>query len=229
MALPELGLEVNGLLGSGANALASKAVDAAINSAIQQVATAGVSAVITGEFKLNIKDMVANAIKAGTFVAATTAIDNKLFTNAKGVVDVEHLSFQANIQRKVLQASAKSVIYGGDFKENVIAALGDSVAKPAFNYIGHTLKRDLGLNPKALTSKTVITTSHALVGGTIAKLSGGDFSSGAIATAVGHVVGEYAKDKLADAAIKGNISIEDAKTEILALSSAVSGATLLLT
>ena len=38
----------------------------------------------------------------------------------------------------------------------------------------------LGLDANDLSTQALITTSHALVGGTIAELTGGEFSSGAI-------------------------------------------------
>ena len=50
-----------------------------------------------------------------------------------------------------------------------------------------------------VTAQATIPNTHALVGGVFAELKGGDFSSGAIATAAGHVVGEHLKEQaLAD-------------------------------
>ncbi|MBA1421535.1 MAG: hypothetical protein FAF03_12085 [Epsilonproteobacteria bacterium] len=104
---------------------------------------------------------------------------------------------------------------------------------PAFEYVGHTLTSDknggLGLDQNALSTQALITTSHALVGGTIAELSGGEFSSGAVASAVGHVVGEFVGNTLYADYQNGDITLDELQNTTLALSSAVGGATVLLT
>ena len=85
-----------------------------------------------------------------------------------------------------------------------------------FSYIGH--KSSIKDN---LPAKTVV---HALVGGVASKLRGGDFSAGAIATATGHVVGEYVRNNLMKKALNGEISIEELKRQTKAISQIVSGA-----
>ncbi|MBA1421534.1 MAG: DUF637 domain-containing protein, partial [Epsilonproteobacteria bacterium] len=40
----------------------------------------------------------------------------------------DKLDFANNAGREVMQASVSTAIYGGDFKDNVIAAVGDAVA-----------------------------------------------------------------------------------------------------
>ena len=65
---------------------------------------------------------------------------------------------------------------------------------------------------------------HGLVGGALSELSGGDFTSGAIATATSHIVAEHVKDHYYKQAIRGEISVEELKGKVLAISGMVGGA-----
>ncbi|WP_323588156.1 hypothetical protein [Aliarcobacter butzleri] len=71
----------------------------------------------------------------------------------------------------------------------------EKVKNIAFEYIGHELYSPNSPYPQIqeYIPKTAI---HSIVGGALAELAGGDFSQGAIATAVSHNVAEYLKDKL---------------------------------
>ena len=115
-------------------------------------------------------------------------------------------------------------MYGG----NLESILATSVGNVAFDYIGHSVYSNDSQFPQLRDAipKTVI---HSLVGGTLAELAGGDFSQGAINTAVSHSVAEYMDKELLDKTVKGDISKEEAKAYIKAISSVVSSAAVLAT
>jgi len=226
---------ITGAMGAAGS---SVLVQAAVSSVVNQLSTEILTAVITGEsLNIDLGSLVTNAVKSAVFAGVTNAIDTEMFggvkdaVNDEGVFNPDKLNYTQKAVRNISHASVSTLVYGGDFKQNVINAVGESVAAPAFNYIGHTLTGTDGLklDKNALSTKALITTSHALVGGAVAELSGGEFSSGAVATAVGHVVSEAFSDSyLIDRAL-GRKSAEEIRTELSAIGKAVGGATVILT
>jgi len=235
---------ITGAMGAaGSNVL----VQAAVSSVVNQLSTEILTAVITGEsLNIDLGSLVTNAVKSAVFAGVTDAIDTEMFSDAvndEGVFNPDKLNYTQKAVRNISHASVSTLVYGGDFKQNVINAVGESVAAPAFNYIGHTLTGTDGLklDKNALSTQALITTSHALVGGTIAELTGGEFSSGAVATAVGHVVGEFIKDRALENLDINNLPfdpnnpnsiqqyVNELENETIVIASAVGGATVLLT
>ena len=232
---------------AGTTAAGNAIVSAAVQSVVNQLSTEILTAVITGEsLNIDLGSLVTNAVKSAVFAGVTEAMDTEMFSDAvndEGVFNPDKLNYTQKAVRNISHASVSTLVYGGDFKQNVINAVGESVAAPAFNYIGHTLTGTDGLklDKNALSTKALITTSHALVGGAVAELTGGEFSSGAVATAVGHVVGEFIKDRALENLDIDNLPfdpnnpnsiqsyVDQLENETIAIASAVGGATVLLT
>ena len=110
--------------------------------------------------------------------------------------------------------------YHTDFEDAFKANLISKAGEKSFEFIGHELDKPeyQGMN---LPPKVVL---HGLVGGALSELSGGDFTSGAIATATSHIVAEHVKDHYYKQAIRGEISVEELKGKVLAISGMVGGA-----
>ena len=81
---------------------------------------------------------------------------------------------------------------GTDFEDAFKANLISKAGEKSFEFIGHELDKPeyQGMN---LPPKVVL---HGLVGGALSELSGGDFTSGAIATATSHIVAEHVKEEM---------------------------------
>jgi len=219
---------------AGTTAAGNAIVSAAVQSVVNQLSTEILTAVITGEsLNIDLGSLVTNAVKSAVFAGVTEAMDTEMFSDAvndEGVFNPDKLNYTQKAVRNISHASVSTLVYGGE-----------SVAAPAFNYIGHTLTGTDGLklDKNALSTKALITTTHALVGGTIAELTGGEFSSGAVATAVGHVVAEFIQSSIVDDIKNGNLDIssidtvtnylETQKDTAIAIGKAVGGATVLLT
>ncbi|WP_046991885.1 hypothetical protein, partial [Aliarcobacter butzleri] len=98
----------------------------------------------------------------------------------------------------------------------------------AFEYIGHELYSPNSPYPQIqeYIPKTAI---HSIVGGALAELAGGDFSQGAIATAVSHNVADLIGNTFLDKAVKNELTTTQAEEIIKGISSIVSGAVVLAT
>ena len=192
------------------------AVNAAIKNLVRQALTQLITAAITGNsLKLDLDSMIKGAVKAGVVSYADSLIDLK-------VVDHDTSNLAQNIQSTVLTTGVETAVYGGSYidnlKNNVINNETMKATEKMFSYIGH--KSSIKDN---LPAKTVV---HALVGGVASKLKGGDFSAGAIATATGHVVGEYVRDLLLK---NPYISEKELEQRVIAVSRVVGGAAALTT
>ena len=204
---------------TGINATIDAMVNAAINSMITQTLTQMATSVITGnKLDLDVKDLLENSLKAAALAGLTAQIDTNLG------LDKEKLSFADKATKQILHGFAQKAVYGGDI-ETILAS---SVGNVAFEYIGHEIYSDNSRFPQLrdVVPKTVI---HSLVGGTLAELAGGDFSQGAVATATSHTVAEYIDNNFVQDIVNGKITQEEADTYIKAISSVVSGATVLAT
>ncbi len=126
---------------------------------------------------------------------------------------------QGDLVNKIAQgtvnAGVKTAILGGKFTDNLI----DEAASVAFESIGHDLYNNSEykgfLPPKSIT--------QGLVGGVLAELKGGDFTSGAIATATSHFVAEQMLVYYEDDILNGNIKLDELEKRIKVTSSLVSG------
>jgi len=115
-----------------------------------------------------------------------------------------------------------TAVYGGKFENVLKRSLISEASAAGFEFIGHNLYENPAYKDAALPPKAVV---HGLVGGVMAQISGGDFTSGAIATATAHVIGEdLIGPRYADRVIKGELSSARAKQQIDAIASAVAGA-----
>jgi len=203
------------------------------------------SGVITGDMDIDYKAMLKSAVTAGAVAGVTTAIDiqmgyakevplkdsaGNIVTNSGGntimtIVPTERMlgsglgAYGLKASQEILHGLARSAITGEDIK----TSLATSVGNAAFEYIGHDV---YAKNPDFPIPKTV---THSLIGGTLAELAGGDFSQGAISTAVGHVVAEQIGSSFLDDAITDKITMEDAEARIKAIAGVVAGAVTLAT
>jgi hypothetical protein len=225
------GLAAVGAVGIS-NATLSTAVAASIDAMVVSATTQVVSGAITGDMKLNYKDMLRSAALAGALSVVTTTIDTKMGYNkidpstGKQVV----LSYGDKISREMLHGLATKAVYGGDI-ETIMASSAGNVA---FDYIAHDV---YAKNPDFPVPKTL---THALIGGTLSELAGGDFSQGAISTAVAHVVADALVNQAMDDIASGKVTIENnpeainayiknLNVQVEAVSSAVAGAVTLAT
>ncbi|MES9962700.1 MAG: DUF637 domain-containing protein, partial [Candidatus Sedimenticola sp. 20ELBAFRAG] len=177
-------------------------------------------------------DMLEGAVKAAAVAGITHNIDvnmgfKELDKTGKNYVDIpiEDLSYAQIAQKAALHAAAKTTVYGGSFKENLINEGTGLAADRAFQFIGHELYNndeyaDLPLPPKTVT--------HALVGGVFAELRGGEFTSGAIATATGHVVAEYITKAHLNDILTGQVSEVELQQLIKSITQVISGATAII-
>ena len=225
---------INGIAGSvatslGGNAIVGSATAAAINSLSTQVISQLLESAITGNpLELDLGDLMTNALKAGLTAGIIDGVTPEFYEalDIPGGVPLNKLTLgeqlTKNVADSLIGAGTGTLIYGGDFGDAFISSFTNNAAADAFSFIGHNLYeneeyKDIPLPPKAVT--------HALVGGVASKLQGGDFTAGAIATATGHIVSEYARDYITQDVINGKISIDTAIASINALSKVVGGAT----
>jgi len=209
------------LTSSITNAAVQAAVAAAVDSVAMQVTSQLMTAALTGEApKLNVGRIARNAVMSGLVAGANFKMDAIIKKADLGKIGTA-------AARGVGHAVSAEAAYGGKFKDVLTRSLVSEASAAGFEYIGHNLYdnpryKDMNLPPKVVV--------HALVGGTLAQISGGDFKSGAIATATAHVVAEYMiGSTYEDRAIKGEISSGEAKRQIRLIASTVAGAVTLMT
>ncbi|MFA5502708.1 MAG: colicin E5-related ribonuclease, partial [Sulfurovaceae bacterium] len=210
-----------GAIGGISNATVNTAVIASVNALAANAMTQIASGVITGDMNLDFNAMIKSAALAGAFSVVTTTIDTQMGynkidpTTGKQIV----LSYGDKVSQQVLHGLAQKAIYGGDIETIMANSLGNA----AFEYVGHELYDN---NPDFPIPKTV---THSLIGGTLSELAGGDFSQGAISTAVSHtisnaLVGDYAMD-----VVVGDKSMDQTLIELEAISKVIAGAVVLAT
>ncbi len=229
---------ITGSLGIATEGIVGTAVAASIDAAIINAATQILSGAITGELDFDLESVLKSAVMAGALSAATDIIDVQMdyaTQNSDGSIALRNLEYGEKISREILHGLAKKAIYGGDIK----AIMAESAGNVAFEYIGHDLPKQLGLDKDSMQTKALITTTHSLVGGVLSELGGGDFSQGAIATATSHVVGEYIVEERKKDLISGNVDInsqeelnrylEQTQKEVKAITSVLSAAVVLAT
>jgi hypothetical protein len=95
----------------------------------------------------------------------------------------------------------------------------DGISAEAFNFVGHNLYENSEYQNIKLPLTTV---THAMVGGVMSEIKGGDFSSGAIATATGHTVAEFIGDYYVEDIVNSETTMDVVQTQIVAISSAAS-------
>jgi len=117
-------------------------------------------------------------------------------------------------------ATSSAAVYGGRFEDALKSSLISEASAESFKFIGHELKAP-GNRKLNLPETTVL---HAMVGGTLAQLSGGDFTTGAIATATSHVVAEQVRSHYLDQVVRGDMSIPEMESKVLAITNLVGGA-----
>ena len=208
---------VGSIEGITAGSITGTAVAASIDAMIINIGTQLLSGAITGELDLDLEAALKSAVLAGAFSAATNIIDANVFPQGVN-------NYGQKIAREILHGLAKKAIYGGDIK----AILAESAGNVAFDYIAHDVYSSESKFP-AIRDNIPKDVIHGLVGGALSELGGGDFSSGAVATVVSHVVAEQIGDGFLYDAANGNISKENAMDQLQALTSIVSATIVLAT
>jgi hypothetical protein len=244
------GTALIGAMQTSMSTMAQTMVAAAIDSMASQLVSQLATAALTGNgLELDMGQMLEGALKAAAFAGISAQINdsmgyNQVDTNGETIlVDnqpvLRDLGYGELATQQILQGFAQKAIYGGSIEEILKQRAVSAASAEAFEYIGHTVY-DNENSPypwvKENIPKTVV---HGLVGGTLGELSGGDFSSAAIGTAVGHVAAEYivnqTKLEIENSEVSFNSPeelfqyLDDSKTQALALSSIVSGAVTLAT
>ena len=199
---------------AGINATVDAMVNAAINSMITQTLTQLATAAITGnKLELDINTLLTNSLKAAALSGLTAQIDTNLGLNK------DNLSYADKATKQILHGFAQKAVYGGSL-ESILATSAGNVA---FDYIGHELYKDVA-NPII-----PVTATHAILGGALAELSGGDFSQGAIATTTSHLVAEYYLNTKLEALKNGDKSSTLNDKQLMAITDAIGGAIVLAT
>ncbi len=199
---------------AGINATVDAMVNAAINSMITQTLTQLATAAITGnKLELDINTLLTNSLKAAALSGLTAQIDTNLGLNK------DNLSYADKATKQILHGFAQKAVYGGSL-ESILAT---SVGNVAFDYIGHELYKDVA-NPII-----PVTATHAILGGALAELAGGDFSQGAIATTTSHLVAEYYLNTKLEALKNGDKSSTLNDKQLMAITDAIGGAIVLAT
>ena len=171
----------------GASAAVNTTVNAALNSLISQFATQVVSGAITGEFNLDLGDMLEGAVKAAAVAGITYNIDVKMGfkkLDSKGnYVDiaVEDLTVIQRVQKTILYATAQTGVYGGSLKDNILNAAIDDLGEEGASYIGDTFA--------AGSLANVI--SHLGLGCVLGEAAHGDCGSGATGAALSAAIAPY--------------------------------------
>ena len=124
-------------------------------------------------------------------------------------------AYTTKLTQAGVNAGTKTLITGGEFKDNLINEAGSV----AFNAVGHDLYNNSEYK-EILPPKSVV---QGLVGGALAELQGGDFTSGAISTATSHIVAENMLQFYEQDIKDGKIGLKELETFIKATSSVVSG------
>jgi len=127
------------------------------------------------------------------------------------------------VARGVGHAVTTEAVYGGKFENVLKRSLVSEASAASFKFIGHELKTPD--NQKLNLPETTVL--HAMVGGTLAQLSGGDFTTGAIATATSHVVAEQVRGHYLNQVIHGDMSMSAMESKVLAITNLVGGASAL--
>lgn len=191
--------------------ISNTALKAATRAVVSQMISAAATSAITGNsLKLDAKSMIQSAVTAGvlSYAQGLTELDklNQLNLGEVGT-KIAKVTLDATIKSGV-----NSAINGTVFKNGFVNAL---IVDSAFKYIGHELYSENSAYKDVLPPKTV---THAILGGTVAKLQGGDFTSGAISTAVSHVTAEAMVNHYMDDVLTNKISEEElsARTKFVA-------------
>lgn len=208
-----------GLVDAGIDGIVQNVIDLAVQNTIEQAASQFLTGAITGDMNLDLD--LGNILESAVQGAVIGELNTQISDNLINPIDPENLSFAEEAQKTILESSAQSLVYGTSFEDNLKNSTLNTGAERAFEFIGHELYENDKYEDLALPPKTV---THALVGGVFAELKGGDFSSGAIATAAGHVVADYTRDHLFEDALNGDMTDEQLKTKVKAVASAVGGA-----
>ncbi|MDN5097022.1 hypothetical protein O8C85_00560 [Aliarcobacter butzleri] len=209
-------------IGALANNMASSAIaqtmiKGAITSIVSQLGSALVTSAITGnKLDLDVEKILINSIKAAALAGIVDQIDTNLgYTTEAG----ETLSYADKVSQQILHGFARASVYGGDIE----TILANSLGNVAFDYIGHTLYKDME-NPII-----PVTVTHGILGGALAELAGGDFSQGAIATVTSHLVAEYYLNSKIEALKNGSNSSTLNHDQVMAITDAIGGAIVLAT
>ena len=193
-----------GLASLGGTGAMNAATQSAIASLSQQLTSQILTAAVTGNpLNLDADALLKSTLQAGMLSGLTATLDTGLNYNP------ETANFAKTAQRTFLKSAIEAGVTGESFEGILKDSTLSVTADKAFNYVGHTLYDDDGnARVEALEgiNKNVI---HGLVGGTLSKIGGGEFTDAAIATGVSHAVAEYASSKLNENTTTKKVKIGD--------------------
>ena len=161
-------------------AIASASTQAVVNSLATQIATAA----ITGEkFKLDTKSLVKSAVSAGVLKGVGGALDS-----AQGIKGIKYSNLSLSqkiikgITHATLNAGVNKAIYNTNFKDSLKSNLATQATNIGFSYVGdYSQHQELNENNSYFQEGGIGKVAlHSIIGGIGAKLSGGEFKTGAL-------------------------------------------------
>ena len=198
------------------------AANAAVIAVVVHVESSLLTAAITGNsFKLDIQSLIKSAVTAGVLSYASNLKQLKLDDLNLGETTQQ---FAQKAIDTTVKTGIQSAVYGTSFKDslgtNLVVAGTDLIAKTAFKKVGHELYSENYQYKDVLPPKII---THAIIGGSLAKLKGGDFTSGAIATATAHLTSQVMIDNYMDDVTSGKITTDELINRTKMVASITSG------
>ena len=184
------------------NSTVQAAMQAVVQSMVSQLSTQILTSAITGnKLKLDLGNLLTNAVKAAALAGITTSIDKQMgFDEASRTNPITNkvtdLSYAQLAQQAVMHSAVQSGIYGTSFE--------DTLKNSVINIIGKNLAKNIGKSygidsfNQGIESMDYWTHKalHAGLGCAISSAKGGDCKSGAAGAAIGEMIAEsYTKSQ----------------------------------
>ncbi|QOG12847.1 filamentous hemagglutinin N-terminal domain-containing protein [Arcobacter sp. FWKO B] len=174
----------SGLTSSISNVALKAATNAAIQSVISQITVQLATSAITGNsLQLDVNSIAKGAVSAGVMSYASSMIDSSLNLENLKVANMSYpQQLQQGISNTVVKSAIDSAIYGTDFKDSLKLGLVTNASNLGFRAVGDYEVNQLQQGNTSWEDGSINKTiTHSLIGGTIAKLQGEDFKTGAVA------------------------------------------------
>ena len=176
-----------GLVEAG-NAMAQVAIDAAMQSLIDQVAIGFVGGAITGDVSFDIETIIKGAVVAGATAYAGDYIGSKEGLNLAGS--------QKDIANTVAEAGIDTAVNGGSFTDNLKDSAVDTIGRNLAKDIGKSYGTDSFSEGIGSMDYWMHKALHAGLGCAIGSAKGSDCGSGAVGAAIGEMIAEsYTKSQ----------------------------------
>ncbi|MCH9739798.1 MAG: DUF637 domain-containing protein, partial [Epsilonproteobacteria bacterium] len=168
-----------GLVAAGEGAV-QLAIDAALNSMINQATTEMATAALTGnDLDLDLKSITKNAVQAGVLSYANNLMTPEIANATKDSSRV--VQSGANL---VTQTATQTAVYGGNFEDNLRSNVLNEVSDRTFEAVGDVaFQEEVGNGIESFQDGGIAKTLlHASAGATVAAIKGEDIATGAVVT-----------------------------------------------